>query len=110
MAVEAFTDATWETDVLSAKLPVVVDFWAVWCAPCKLMAPTIEALARELDGRALVGKLNVDDNSVVTKRYGIQGIPTVMVFDRGEVQEQVVGVTSKEYLAELIGAHLRKVD
>lgn len=106
MTLEAFSDASWESDVLSSKLPVVVDFWAEWCAPCKIMAPTMEALARELDGRARVGKLNVDDNAVVSDRYGIQGIPTVMIFAGGEVKEQVVGVTSKEYLAELIEKHL----
>lgn len=106
MTLEAFSDASWESDVLSSKLPVVVDFWAEWCAPCKIMAPTMEALARELDGRARVGKLNVDDNAVVSDRYGIQGIPTVMIFEGGEVKEQVVGVTSKEYLAELIEKHL----
>ena len=106
MAVEAFSDASWEADVLSSKLPVVVDFWADWCAPCKIMAPTIEALAYELQGRAKVGKLNVDDNSVVSDRYGIQGIPTVMIFEGGEVKEQVVGVTSQEYLAQLIDKHL----
>jgi len=106
MTLEAFSDASWESDVLSSKLPVVVDFWAEWCAPCKIMAPTMEALARELDGRARVGKLNVDDNAVVSDRYGIQGIPTVMIFEGGEVKEQVVGVTSKEYLAELSEKHL----
>ncbi|GMR23914.1 MAG: thioredoxin [Acidobacteriota bacterium] len=110
MTVEAFTDASWETDVLSSKLPVVVDFWADWCAPCKIMAPTIEALARELDGRARVGKLNVDENSVVSDRYEIRGIPTVMIFENGEVIEQVVGVTSKEYLAELIDEHLERIE
>ena len=106
MTLEAFSDASWETDVLSSTIPVVVDFWADWCAPCKIMAPTIEALAHELAGRARVGKLNVDDNAVVSDRYGIQGIPTVMIFEGGEVKEQVVGVTSKEYLAELIEKHL----
>lgn len=106
MAVEAFSDASWETDVLSSKLPVVVDFWADWCAPCKIMAPTIEALARELEGRAKVGKLNIDDNSVVSDRYGIQGIPTIMIFESGEAKEQVVGVTSKDFLAQLIDRHL----
>ena len=106
MTLEAFSDASWETDVLSSTIPVVVDFWADWCAPCKIMAPTIEALAHELDGRARVGKLNIDDNAVVSDRYGIQGIPTVMIFEGGEVKEQVVGVTSKEYLAELIAKHL----
>ena len=106
MAVEAFSDASWEADVLKSKLPVVVDFWADWCAPCKIMAPTIEALAQELQGRAKVGKLNVDDNSVVSDRYGIQGIPTVIIFQGGEVKEQVVGVTSQEYLAQLIEKHL----
>ncbi len=109
MTVEAFSDASWESDVLSSKLPVVVDFWADWCAPCKIMAPTIEALAHELQGRAKVGKLNVDDNSVVSDRYGIQGIPTVMIFEGGEVKEQVVGVTSKEYLAQLIDNYLNNV-
>lgn len=106
MTLEAFSDASWDADVLSSKLPVVVDFWAEWCAPCKIMAPTIESLANELDGRARVGKLNVDDNAVVSNRYGIQGIPTVMVFAGGEIKEQVVGVTSKEYLSELIEKHL----
>ncbi len=106
MTVETLSDASWENDVLSSKLPVVVDFWAEWCAPCKIMAPTIEALAHELQGRAKVGKLNVDDNSVVSDRYGIQGIPTVIIFQGGEVKEQVVGVTSQEYLAQLIEKHL----
>jgi thioredoxin 1 len=106
MAVESFTDASWETDVLSSKLPVVVDFWADWCAPCRMMAPTIEALARELEGRARVGKLNVEENRAVSERYDIRGMPTIMIFEGGEVKEQVVGVTSKEYLAELIDEHL----
>jgi len=102
MTLEAFSDASWETEVLSSELPVVVDFWADWCAPCKIIAPTIEALAHELEGRVRVGKLNVDDNKVVSERYGIQGIPTIMIFDGGEVKEQLVGVTSKDHLDELI--------
>jgi len=101
-----FTDARWNEDVLSSAQPVLVDFWAEWCAPCKMMAPSIEALAEEFDGRLRVGKLNVDDNAATSEKYDIRGIPTVMIFKGGEVKEQVVGVTSKENLARLVERHM----
>ena len=104
--VAAFTDSTWDAEVLGSDQPVVVDFWAEWCAPCRMMAPTIDALATEYEGKAKVGKLNVDENNSVSDKYQIRGIPTVLIFKNGEVAEQIVGVTSKENLSKLIDKHL----
>ncbi|MGH9463338.1 MAG: thioredoxin [Vicinamibacteria bacterium] len=104
--VAAFTDSTWERDVLKSDKPVVIDFWAEWCAPCRMMAPTIDALASEYEGKAKVGKLNVDENALVSERYQIRGIPTVLIIKNGQVAEQVVGVTSKDNLSKLIDKHL----
>ncbi len=101
-----FTDEKWKEEVLSSPQPVLVDFWAEWCAPCKMMAPSIEALADEFQGRIRVGKLNVDENSETSEKYDIRGIPTIMIFKGGEVKEQVVGVTSKENLARLVERHV----
>jgi thioredoxin 1 len=101
-----FTDQNFEQEVLKSDKPVVVDFWAVWCAPCRLVAPTMDAIAEEYLGRAKVGKLNVDENQVVTSRYNIRGIPTLLVFKNGQVQEQIVGVTSKNNIVELLEKHL----
>ena len=104
--VTAFTDGTWEQDVLKSNKPVLIDFWAEWCAPCRMMAPTIDALASEYEGKAKVGKLNVDENTEVSAKYQIRGIPTVLIIKNGEVAEQVVGVTSKDNLSKLIDKHL----
>jgi thioredoxin 1 len=104
--ITAFNDGSWEQDVLKSDKPVVVDFWAEWCAPCRLIAPTIEALATEYEGKIKVGKLNVDENAEVSARYQIRGIPTVLIIKNGEVAEQVVGVTSKANLSRLIDKHL----
>lgn len=104
--VAAFTDGTWDQDVLKSDQPVVIDFWAEWCAPCRVMAPTIDALASEYEGKAKIGKLNVDENTEVSARYQIRGIPTVLIIKNGEVAEQVVGVTSKANLSKLIDKHL----
>ena len=103
--VPAFSDESWEREVLSSKEPVLVDFWAEWCAPCRMMAPLIDELAKEFEGRATVGKLNIDENARVSNRYEIRGIPTVIVFKNGEIKEQIVGVTSKENLAALLEKH-----
>jgi len=100
------TDEKWKEEVLSSPQPVLVDFWAEWCAPCKIISPSIEALANELEGRVRVGKLNVDENQATPSKYNILGIPTVMIFKGGEVKEQVVGVTSKENLARLVERHM----
>ncbi len=104
--VATFSDDKWHDDVLSSPHPVLVDFWAEWCAPCRMMAPTIDALAEEFDGRARVGKLNVDENAATSEKYDIRGIPTVILFKNGEMKEQIVGVTSKENLTKLIERHL----
>ncbi len=101
-----FSDGTWDQEVLHSDKPVLVDFWAEWCQPCRVLAPTIEALAEEYGGKVKVGKLNVDENSGVSAKYQIRGIPTVLIFKDGEVKEQVVGLTSKGKLSELIEKHL----
>jgi thioredoxin len=101
-----FTDANFEQEVLKSDKPVLVDFWAEWCAPCRMIAPAVEAIADQYSDRAKVGKLNVDQNLDVTGRYSIRGIPTLLLFKSGQIQEQVVGVTSKDNLVKLIEKHL----
>lgn len=100
------TDQNFEQEVLKSDQAVLVDFWAVWCAPCRMVAPTVEAIAQEYAGRAKVGKLNVDDNLAVTSRYNIRGIPTLMLFKNGQVQEQWVGATSKDAIVKMLEKHL----
>ncbi|MBZ5544318.1 MAG: thioredoxin [Acidobacteriia bacterium] len=101
-----FTDQNFESEVLKSDKPVLVDFWAEWCGPCRLMAPAVEALAEEYASRAKVGKVNVDENQSVTARYQIRGIPTLLVFKNGEIQEQYVGVTSKDAIVKMLERHL----
>ncbi|MGH9402690.1 MAG: thioredoxin [Terriglobia bacterium] len=101
-----FTDQNFEEQVLKSAKPVLVDFWAPWCAPCRMMASTVEAVAGEYADRALVGKLNVDDNQSVAGKYNIRGIPTLLLFKDGQVAEQVVGATSKDVVTKMIEKHL----
>lgn len=101
-----FTDQNFEQDVLKSEQPVLVDFWAAWCAPCRMMAPTVEAIADEYAGRAKVGKMNVDENLSVPTHYNIRGIPTLLLFKGGQIQGQVVGATSKEAITKLLEKHL----
>ena len=91
MAHEA-TDSTFETEVLQSELPVIVDFWAPWCGPCRMLGPTIEKLSEKLNGKAKVVKLNVDENPETAGKYGISGIPTVLIFKKGQVNKQLVGL------------------
>lgn len=100
------TDQNFEQEVVKAPQPVLVDFWAEWCAPCRNIAPTVETIANEYAGRVKVGKLNVDDNLSVASRYNIRSIPTLLLFKAGEVQEQVVGATSKDAISKLLDKHL----
>jgi thioredoxin 1 len=104
--VQQFTDQNFAAEVLKSDKPVLVDFWAAWCAPCHMMAPAVEAIAEEYADRVKVGKLNVDENLSVTSRYQIRGIPTLLLFKSGEVQEQYVGVTSKDTLARMLEKYL----
>ena len=100
------TDGNFEQEVLKADKPVLVDFWAVWCAPCRMLAPTVDAIADQYTGRAKVAKLNVDENGNTSARYNIKGIPTLLLFKGGVIKEQIVGATSRENIARIIEAHL----
>ena len=99
-------DQNFEADVLQSEQPVLVDFWAAWCAPCRMLAPTVEAVAEKFAGSARVVKLNVDDNPSVSQRYGIKGIPTLILFKNGKEEERVVGATSKEAISRMIDKHV----
>lgn len=105
MALE-ITDSSFKETVLNSDKPVLVDFWAVWCGPCRTLGPIIEDVAKDFEGKAVVGKVDVDNNQDVSMQYGIRNIPTVLIFKNGEVVEKLVGVTPKEVIAEKLSAHL----
>lgn len=99
-----FTDSNFQQEVLEASEPVLVDFWAPWCGPCKMIAPTIEELANDFEGKARIGKVNTDENPSVASAQGISGIPTVMIFKGGELVQKFVGLTPKDKIsAEIEG-------
>ena len=104
--VRTFTDTNFDDSVMKSSTPVLVDFWAEWCAPCRQLAPTVEALAVELDGRLTVGKLNVDENPSTAGRFSVRGIPTLLIFKDGQVVESVVGLADKQHVKSLIERHL----
>src|SRR5574338_1622040 len=101
-----FTDDNFETEVLQSDKPVLVDFWAVWCGPCKLIAPYVEELAAELDGKAKVGKLDVDNNKESAIKYGVRSIPTVLIFKNGKVHDTIIGAVPKVQLKQKLESAL----
>jgi len=101
-----FTDAGFDKDVLNADVPVLVDFWAEWCGPCRMMTPTVDAIANEYAGKVKVGKLNVDENGGTAMRYNIRGIPTLLLFKGGRVVEQRVGAMGKTDVQKMLDAHV----
>jgi thioredoxin 1 len=101
-----FADASWDQEVLNSEIPVLVDFWAEWCGPCRMMSPTVDAIADAYLGRVKVGKLNVDENGATGMRYNVRGIPTLLLFKGGKVVEQKVGAVGKADLQKMLDAHV----
>ncbi|MDD2365817.1 MAG: thioredoxin [Desulfuromonadaceae bacterium] len=102
----AFSDANFDSEVLQSDIPVLVDFWATWCAPCKAIAPLIDTIAAEYAGKIKVGKVNVDESTATPGKYGVRGIPTIILFKGGVVLDQVVGAVPKSQLDALIAKAL----
>ena len=97
-----FTDANFEEDVLKSSEPVLVDFWAPWCGPCRMLMPTIEELANDFEGKVKIGKVNTDENQQTAAGYGITSIPTVMLFKNGEMVDKVVGAPDKQHFVNML--------
>ena len=102
MAVNQTTDTNFDKDVLKSDKPVVVDFWAEWCGPCKMIAPSLEEIAKEMDGVVQITKVNIDDNPLTPTKYGVRGIPTLMLFKGGQVAATKVGALPKSKLSEWV--------
>ena len=102
MSEMTLTDQTWDNEVLNSDLPVIVDFWAEWCAPCSMIAPVVEQMSKEYEGKIKVGKLNVDENQVTAGKYQVMAIPTILFFNGGKLVDRVAGVVPKKILVEKI--------
>ncbi len=106
MSTKSVTDGSFETDVLKANGPVLVDFWAEWCGPCRALAPKLEELSSELDGKMTVAKINIDENPDTPAKYGVRGIPTLIVFKDGQEVDQIVGNHPKENIKAIVEKHI----
>jgi thioredoxin 1 len=100
-----FTKDNFATEVLQSDVPVLVDFWAVWCAPCRMVAPVVDEMATKYEGKVKVGKLNVDEHGEIATRYNVRGIPTLLLFNNGQVAEQIVGAVPRDAVANMIDKH-----
>src|SRR5215216_4673765 len=100
------TDKSFETDVLQSEQPVLVDFWAEWCGPCRMIAPIVEAVAENYQGKAKIIKLNVDENQETARRFGIRGIPTLILFKGGKEEDRIVGAVNRETISNVIEKHI----
>ena len=105
-AIVEVTDANFDQLVLKSDQPVMVDFWATWCGPCRALAPIVDDVAQSYTGRVKVGKMDVDKNAATPQRYGVRGIPTLLVFKNGEVKEQIVGYVSREVIEKALDKNL----
>lgn len=103
---EVFTSANFQEKVLNSDKPVLVDFWAEWCGPCRMIGPIVEEMAGEYDGKAVIGKLNVDENGDIAMNYGVRSIPTLLVFKGGQVVDKIVGAVPKSNLTSKLEAQL----
>ena len=99
-------DHNFDNEVLNSEVPVLVDFWAAWCAPCRMLAPVVDAVAEKYEGKAKVVKVNVDENLQTSGKYNIKGIPTLLLFKDGVIKEQIVGNTTKDTISKMIDNHL----
>lgn len=100
------TEANFETEVIGSPIPVLVDFWATWCGPCKMISPIVDQIATEMAGSAKVGKVNVDDSAVLANRFNVRSIPTLLFFKNGELVDTIVGATSKDNIVSRLKALL----
>ena len=100
------TDDTFDTEVIKSEIPVLIDFWATWCGPCRMIAPIIDELAGEYEGKVKIGKIDVDNNPVVPQNYGIRSIPTILIFKNGIIVENIIGTLPKSQLVDRLEAHL----
>jgi len=100
------TDSNFQTEVLNSEKVTLIDFWAEWCGPCRAISPIVEELAKEYDGRALIGKVNVDENPEITVKYGIRNIPTILFIKKGEIVDKQVGAVPKSALEEKLKRHI----
>ena len=104
--IKHITDQSFDTDVLQAQTPVLVDYWAEWCGPCKMIAPILDEVSKDYDGRLQIAKMNVDENQAVPAKFGIRGIPTLMLFKGGQLAATKVGALSKSQLTSFLDGHL----